>query len=239
MPQATAVDGRAADGRVPGGCRIVIMAKAPEPGRVKTRLIPALGAEGAARLARRMLAETVDQAFRAGVGPVEVCAAPDAGHPLFAMLRDAPAAGDPAAARPARIARTANGARLAWSSQGDGDLGERMDRASRRALARDPRVLVIGTDAPRLDAVRLQEAAEALARHDVVVIPALDGGYVLIGLSRPLPELFEAMPWSTPAVMEETRRRMRQHALRWWEGAALPDVDEPDDLRQVPPDWLL
>lgn len=221
------------------------MAKAPEPGRVKTRLIPALGAEGAARLARRMLAETVDQAIRAGVGPVEVCAAPDAAHPLFAALRDAPAGGDPAAAqaalaaRTARTARTANGARPAWSSQGDGDLGERMDRASRRALAHDPRVLVIGTDAPRLDAVRLQEAAEALARHDVVVIPALDGGYVLIGLSRPLPELFEAMPWSTPAVMEETRRRLRQHALRWWEGAALPDVDEPGDLRQVPPDWLL
>jgi hypothetical protein len=210
-----------------GGCRIVIMAKAPEPGRVKTRLIPALGADGAARLARRLLAETVGQALRAAVGPVEICAAPDPSHPQFAALRDGQKGG---AGAPVS---------LEWSSQADGDLGDRMDQASRRALTHAPRVLVIGTDAPLLDATRLREAADALERHDVALIPALDGGYVLIGLARAAPELFSAMPWSTAAVMAETRRRIRHHSLGGWEGAPLPDIDEPADLRHVPPDWLL
>lgn len=189
------------------------MAKAPAAGLAKTRLIPALGAEGAAALAARMLAHAVGEARAAHVGPVMLCGAPDPSHPAFTRL-----AGDGG---------------LALHPQGDGDLGARMQRAFDRALATHERAVLIGTDAPDLDAAVLRVAAEALATHDAVFAPALDGGYALIGLRRAAPRgsrLFEAMPWSTAQVMAITRERLRESGLRWHELPALHDIDEPADL---------
>jgi hypothetical protein len=197
---------------------VIVFAKAPVPGAAKTRLVPALGAEGAAALARRMLRHTLEQAVSAGLGPVELCAAPDGGHPAL------------------REAAAAPGVTLAV--QGDGDLGQRMHRAFERHLVTHDGALLIGTDAPALDAGVLRQAARALAGHDAVFVPALDGGYALVGLRRADARCFAGMRWSHAQVMADTRDRLRAAGLRWAELAPLADVDEPADLVHVPPGWL-
>lgn len=204
-------------------CAVIVFAKAPLAGYAKTRLIPALGVGGAARLAERMLGHAVRQAVAAGIGPVEVCCAPDATHPAFGSL-------------------TAT-LTLALTEQGSGDLGARMQRAFARRLARGAMpaadaALLIGTDAPALDAAMLRRARDALAAHDAVFVPALDGGYALVGLRRPAPGLFEGIAWSTGAVMADTRQRLATLGLRCTELDAVADIDEPADLVHVPPAWL-
>jgi rSAM/selenodomain-associated transferase 1 len=196
----------------------VIFAKAPVPGQVKTRMVPALGAEAAAALAARLLRHAVRQALAAAIGPVELCAAPARSHPLWKGL------GLPEA--------------LEWSEQGMGDLGERLARASRRVLERGERVLLIGGDCPELDASRLQAAAAALGSHEAVLIPAADGGYVLLGLTRFAAAAFEAIPWSSERVAALTLQRLEGLA---WRTAVLPglaDVDVPADLQRLPPELL-
>ena len=204
-------------------CAVIVFAKAPLAGYAKTRLIPALGVGGAARLAERMLGHAVRQAVAAGIGPVEVCCAPDATHPAFGSL-------------------TAT-LTLALTEQGSGDLGARMQRAFARRLARGAMpaadaALLIGTDAPALDAAMLRRARDALAAHDAVFVPALDGGYALVGLRRPAPGLFDGIAWSTGAVMADTRQRLATLGLRCTELDAVADIDEPADLVHVPPAWL-
>lgn len=194
--------------------RILVFAKAPLPGRVKTRLIPALGAEGAARLAAEMLERALAQARAAGVGPVELCMSPAPGHPDWAVIPLAPD--------------------LHASDQGSGDLGERMARAAKRHLDNDTAVLLTGTDCPDLTARRLSEAARRLADHDAVMHPAEDGGYVLLGLNAFAAELFADMPWSTPRVARLTRARMAALGWRVWVGETLRDIDEPADLAGRP-----
>jgi rSAM/selenodomain-associated transferase 1 len=198
---------------------LIVFAKAPVAGLVKTRLIPALGAEGAAALAHRLLEHAVATAMAAGFDAVELCAAPDAEHPAFGLL-------------------AARHAGLALGVQGEGDLGARMHRALTRRLARRGRVLLIGTDAPALDAAMLRAAAVALDSHDAVFVPALDGGYALVGLVRPAPGLFMDMTWSTAQVMAQTRARARAAGLRWAELPAVADIDEPADLSNLCSGWL-
>ena len=200
-------------------CAVIVFAKAPLPGFAKTRLVPALGAEGAARLAHRLLVRAVQAAAGAGVGPVELCCTPDSRHPGFAALAEQ------------------YGVEL--TLQGEGELGARMHRAFERVLARATMALLIGTDAPALDAGYLRDAAAALRGNDAVIGPALDGGYALIGLTRPAPGLFEAMPWSTPEVLGETRLRLRRLALRHVELPPLADIDEPADLVHLPAGWAV
>lgn len=198
--------------------RILIFAKLPRAGSVKTRLIPALGADGAARLAQRMLQHTVSEALAAGLEAVELCADPPFADPGW------PAQGLPEA--------------LQWSDQGEGDLGERLARAAARSLDRGESVLLIGTDCPEIDASRLRAASRALTRADAVMAPASDGGYVLLGLNRFEAALFRNMAWSTASVAGATLARLRALA---WNVELLPvrhDIDEPDDLRWLPPGWL-
>jgi hypothetical protein len=195
--------------------RILVFAKAPVPGRVKTRLIPALGADGAARLARRLLDLALAQAGAAAVGPVELCMSPGPGHPNWAGIPLPPA--------------------IDTSDQGDGDLGERMARAAKRHIDHGEAVLLTGTDCPGLDAGRLRAAAARLAHHDAVLHPAEDGGYPLLGLNAFHPGLFADMPWSTPAVARLTRERMAALGWRVWEGETLRDIDTPEDLAAAGP----
>jgi rSAM/selenodomain-associated transferase 1 len=204
--------------------RILIFAKAPIPGQVKTRLIPALGAMGAARLARRLLQHTLEQALAAGLGPVELCASPAVTHPDWAGLA-------PPLAKQ-KGAWAASG--LETSDQGRGDLGARLARAARRHLDAGQRVLLIGTDCPALSAQRLRKAAAALDGHEAAIYPARDGGYVLLGLRAFDPSLFADLPWSTAAVADLTLARL--HALNWrvWVGEELADIDEPADLDYLP-----
>ncbi len=196
---------------------LIVFAKNPVPGQVKTRLIPALGALGAAALAERLLAWALDAACVAAFQHVEICTAPDTEHPAVQAL--------------------ARRHGLTLTHQGDGDLGVRMHRALSRLLGLHQQVLLMGTDAPALDATVLRQAALALQGHDAVFVPALDGGYALVGLSRPAPMLFEDMRWSTSQVMQDTRERVESAGLRWAERPAVADIDEPADLSHLPPDW--
>lgn len=201
-----------------GAVAVIVFARAPVPGLAKTRLIPALGAQGAAALAQRMLEHAVAVACDAGIGPVEVCATPDGSHPVFDALRSRH--------------------RVDVIEQGEGDLGARMNRALVRALTRAPAAILFGTDLPDLDVHAVRSAATALKDHDAVFVPALDGGYGLVGLRRPAPTLFRDIPWSTSEVMPTTRARARSIGLRVAELAPVADIDEPGDLDCVPIEWL-
>ena len=200
--------------------RLIVMAKAPEPGAVKTRLIPALGADGAARLAERLLERAVDAAIASRLGEVVLACAPDTAHPAFA------------------VQEVRRGVML--HPQGEGDLGRRMQRAFDEAFASGVEgALLIGTDVPALDAATLRRAHEVLRAADAVFVPAHDGGYALIGLRRHAPpRLFDAMPWSTPAVMALTRERLAASGLSHAELPAVHDIDEPADLAHLPPGWM-
>jgi uncharacterized protein len=198
--------------------RVAVMAKAPVAGQAKTRLAPALGAAGAAALAERLLRHAAAQATAAGLGPVTVWATPDGSHPVFRSLQQALA--------------------VALALQGKGDIGQRMAQVFAAAFAESPApLLLMGTDLPRLDAAVLQQAARALQACDAVFVPALDGGYGLVGLRRPAPSLFSGIAWSTPRVMHQTRQRLAEAGLSAVELAPLPDIDEPQDLAHLPPDW--
>jgi len=188
---------------------VAVLAKAPLAGFAKTRLIPVLGADGAALLQARLIERAVATACEAACGPVTLWAAPDDAHPAFQAMR-------------AQYG-------IALARQGDGDLGARM----RVAIGAAPG-LVIGTDCPALTSGHLRTAADVLRGDaDAVVLPAEDGGYVLIGTRRPRPALFERMPWSTPDVMAQTRARLRALGLTWREPVTLWDVDVPADLERL------
>jgi len=191
--------------------RIVIFAKAPVAGRVKTRLIPALGRQGAADLARMMLDRTIKEALAAGVGTPELCLDPEPSHPDWSM---SPSAND-----------------CELSDQGEGDLGERLERAAERGLARFGSVLLIGTDCPALDRGLLRRLASELQSHDAMICPAEDGGYVALGLRKFDPGLFRGIAWSTSSVAKETIGRIEELGWSLAVGPTLRDIDEPADLR--------
>jgi rSAM/selenodomain-associated transferase 1 len=198
--------------------RVIIFAKAPQPGLAKTRLIPALGAERAAALARRMLETTLERALGAQVGPVE--------------LRVTPAFSD-AAWRDIPIP---DGVEI--SPQGEGDLGARLARAAQRGLELNAAAMLIGCDCPELDSTALRQAAQTLRGVDAVIHPTTDGGYALLGLRRFDPGLFSDIPWSTSSVAHRTIQQV--DALRWslHVAAMFNDIDEPADLRRLPVGWL-
>ncbi len=198
--------------------RIVIFAKAPLPGFAKTRLIPALGAQGAADLARRFLMHTLDAALAAQVGAVELCVSPAPANPVWQTLT---------------VPTT-----VQWTDQGKGDLGERMARAARRTLDAGESVLLIGTDCPELDATQLQRAADALQRNDATLLPTHDGGYVLLGLNRFHPSLFSGIAWSSDSVAAETLDRLSALDWRVATHPTVHDIDEPGDLKWLPDSWL-
>ena len=156
--------------------QIAIFARWPEPGKAKTRLIPALGAEGAAAVYRKLLELTVREARASGL-------------PFHLRVT-----GDD----PARF-RKWLGTDLDVRDQGDGDLGEKLVRVPTPGM-------MIGSDCPGLTAALLREAASALSAHDAVIGPADDGGYWLLGLRNPCPALFTDVAWSTPAVLPEERQ---------------------------------
>ena len=195
---------------------IAILAKAPAPGYVKTRLIPVLGADGAADLHARLIDRIVVTATKAVLGPVTLWTAPDAKHPLFQRVR------------------AHHG--VALVRQPDGDLGARMHEAAKAA---NGPVLIVGTDCPALTANHLHLAAATLRNYDVVVIPAEDGGYVLIGMRQPQAALFTDVEWSTATVMNETRQRLRSLTLSWRELPTLWDVDRPEDLERMQREGVL
>lgn len=197
--------------------RIVIMAKAPVAGFAKTRLMPALGAEGAAQLAKKMLHHTLATALASKLGSVEICATPDPADSVWQNL-DLPS-------------------NVIWSAQGEGDLGQRMARAVARTTRHGEAILLIGTDCPAIDVFTLHEAAQALQDYDASLLPTYDGGYALLGLKKFNATPFDNMLWSTSTVAQETLKRMQQLG---WKTKVLPtlhDIDETADLHYLPPEW--
>ncbi|MDY0007199.1 MAG: TIGR04282 family arsenosugar biosynthesis glycosyltransferase [Spongiibacteraceae bacterium] len=191
---------------------VQVFAKAPAPGLAKTRLIPVLGADGAARLAARMLERTLWAAIAAELGPVQLWTTPAVSDPAWRGVALPPL--------------------VQPHPQGEGDLGARMARAASAGLAEGRPVVLIGTDCVEMSAALLQDAAAALSRCEAVIHPTLDGGYALLGLRRFDMTLFQDMPWSTDRVYSLTLARLR--ALHWRVQALtrLHDVDRPEDLER-------
>ena len=193
--------------------RLILFTRYPEPGRTKTRLIPALGAQGAAALQQRMSEAMVARMRRFA-----------AAYPVTPEIR---------------YAGGNQRAMEAWLSsfipslpQGEGDLGERMRRAFARAFAQGARqVVVIGADCPGLTPALFAQAFGALERKDLVLGPAMDGGYYLIGLSQPAPALFSQIPWGSGEVLAATLKRAQSLNLSTHTLEPLADVDRPEDLR--------
>ncbi len=191
--------------------RLLVFAREPVPGRVKTRLIPALGAAGAAELYRRLLAHSLVTAGALQAVRVQLWC-DNGGEGCRALAQHF-------------------GATL--FQQRGRDLGERMHRALSTPPPGAPSVL-IGSDCPGYTPAYLRSAFAALRELDAVLGPALDGGYVLIGVRRSHVRLFEDIEWGGSAVLQTTRERLRELGWRWLELPALGDVDCPEDLGTVP-----
>ena len=196
---------------------IILFAKFPAQGMAKTRLQPALGIEGAAQMAHKLLLHSIEQAVATGF-TVELCVSPAPTDPCWQALNLPDS--------------------LQWSAQADGDLGLRMLTASQQALARFEHVILIGTDCPSLTTIRIRQAAQQLETQDSVMIPAFDGGYVLFGFKQVAARLFSTIEWSTASVAKVTQQRLAE--LSWSVAllAPLPDIDEPEDLCYLPNGWL-
>jgi rSAM/selenodomain-associated transferase 1 len=194
---------------------VAVLARAAVAGQAKTRLIPALGAERAAALQAHLTERALRRATASGAEVVLwVAGDVDAGTRALACALAVDVRQQPA-----------------------GDLGARMLAALEHASGRA--ALVIGTDCPAQSASDLEQAGMLLASHDVVLQPAHDGGYVLIGMKRPVRQLFNDITWGSASVFEQTRQRAAALGLRCAQLPALPDLDRPDDLaRAVAQGWI-
>lgn len=192
---------------------LMIFCKAPLAGQVKTRLIPAMTANQAAAVHRELTLMTVRRACKLPLCPVELCCTPDEQHAFFQQC--------------------ASDFPLTLSVQRGHDLGDRMHNAFVDALSRYRHALLIGCDCPSLTEKDLSLALQALTTgNHAVIAPAEDGGYVLIGLNQPCPELFKAMPWGSDRVLAETRRRITETGLNVAMLAQQWDVDDIADWRR-------
>lgn len=184
---------------------VCIFAKPPVSAEVKTRLIPALGAAGAAELAGAMFLDV----WRT----VESCPGV---RPILATTRP----GDfPVCVSPGDI----------WL-QGDGDLGQRLERIFNRGLHQAPAVIAVGADSPALTIAHLQAALDAVQTNDLVIGPSSDGGFYLLGLRRSRAWLFSSLPWSSSKTRQALKRRIEECCLSFAELELLFDVDTPSDL---------
>jgi len=198
----------------------IIFAKVPAPGTVKTRLIPVLGAHGAAALHAKMVKQTLGAARAASRKRLQLHCAPDTNDPFF------------------RFCEGHFGVTL--ERQAAGDLGMRMLFAFEKALSNHPRALLLGTDCPALTERHLRQADKALREGaDAVFVPCEDGGYALIGLRRVDARLFDAIDWGGEGVMAETRIRLQRLGWTWRELETLWDVDRPEDFARLEASGLL
>lgn len=213
MSKAKALDSRALDFRIGNEMTesvLQIFAKAPVPGKVKTRLIPKLGAMGAAMLYQHIVKHCLQQ-FSDSFS-IQLWCYPDEYHSFFQACQ--------------------KNFNVSLHRQQGADLGERMAYAL--ATTSQPTVL-IGSDCPSLDILTIRDAFTAIQQDNTVVLaPAEDGGYVLIGMQQVVPELFTDMPWSTSQVLTLTRVRLQDLRLSWKELPMQWDIDRPEDVER----WL-
>ena len=190
---------------------IAVFARAPVAGATKTRLIPRLGADGAARLQEQLIERALARATAVAVAgaAVSLWVAGDLAQPF--------------------VADAARRHGVALHAQQGIDLGERMAHAFATLLHGAERAVLIGTDCPAMTVDDLHDAAAALDNNDVVVQPALDGGYVLIALRAAQPQLFAGIAWGSALVLEQTMARAAELGLTVGRARPLPDLDTPED----------
>jgi rSAM/selenodomain-associated transferase 1 len=197
---------------------VLIFARVPESGRVKTRLIPAIGAERAADLHAGMLRHTIATALAARLGPVSLWCTPTQGHAHFRALADE---------FPVTLV----------AQRGD-DLGERM-LAAFEAQTDGTGAVLVGSDCPFLEVGDLQRAAGELAGGaDAVIGPAADGGYYLIAVRSAHPHAFAGVPWGGDGVLAQTRVNLERLRSRWVELDTRHDIDRPEDLALLDESWV-
>lgn len=195
-------------------CRLIVFARAPVPGQVKTRLIPSIGAAGAAALYERLVLQILSIADDSKVGSVDLWCTPSMNHPFFLQC--------------------AQKFHINLFNQIEGDLGIRMAQALSETLKISSRALLVGTDCPSLTVNDLRESADVLHHGtEAVIVPAEDGGYVLIGLRQFAPELFTRISWGTGSVLDQTRDRLRRLGWTWHELSKHWDVDRPQDVERM------
>lgn len=202
-----------------GRACIIVFAKAPVAGQVKTRLIPALGAQGACDLHETLVQHTLATVTQAQLCPVQLwCASSPAHasfpHPFFGNCRDIFS--------------------VSLHEQKGDDLGERMYHALSTALQTYAYAIIVGTDCPALTMDYLRQALDALHHGARVVLgPAQDGGYVLMGARQLHPSLFSGIAWGTASVLNDTRTRLHNLKWQWQELTEQWDVDRPEDLPRL------
>jgi rSAM/selenodomain-associated transferase 2/rSAM/selenodomain-associated transferase 1 len=195
--------------------QLIVFSRYPEPGTTKTRLATALGYQGAAEIQKKLTEHTLSQVRK------------------FLHLRPAAAIIYYEGGSQEQI-QDWLGTDFAYQDQGSGDLGQRMQKAFAAAFKQGyKRVVIIGTDCPGLQACHIIQAFESLRRKDLVLGPATDGGYYLIGLSREEKSLFAAIPWGADTVLAKTLRIVEQKGLSRDLLEPLSDVDRPEDLKHV------
>ncbi len=193
--------------------QVVVFAKAPQPGQVKTRLIPALGQTGAAALYVELLSQQMNWLSKAKIAPITCCCTPLLSHPLFQRFRSE--------------------YEINLELQCEGDLGARMYHAAEFGLRTCDSVILIGGDCPAMSHDYIVLALELLQFGcDAVVGPAEDGGYVLLGLRKCEASLFSHIDWGSDTVLATTIERLKDLG---WEYRLLPelwDIDRPEDIER-------
>lgn len=191
--------------------KILVFARAPIAGKTKTRLVPALGKVGAARLHAELTRQTLEKVAALKNVDVELWCTPDMHHEFF-------------------VACAKEYGVLLREQTGD-DLGQRMHTAFVSALHKSPWAILVGTDCPELKTADFEHSMTTLRSDgDAVLGPAADGGYVLIGLKQPAEHIFSNIPWGSECVAELTRKRMQKAGIHWHELPIRHDIDIPADL---------
>ena len=191
---------------------LIIFSRYPEPGKTKTRLIPALGAGGAAELQRQMTEHILNTARK------------------YKSFRDLTieiyfAGGNE------QLMSEWLGKELKYVPQVSGDLGHKMRSAFDRSFKLgNQRVIVIGIDCPDINQAILENAFNSLQEQDLVIGPAEDGGYYLIGLNQSIPQLFHNINWGTEKVLKQTKYIAQKLNLSIYDLPTLSDVDRPQDI---------
>ena len=195
--------------------RLVVFAKAPITGQVKTRLIPQIGAANAAQLHRLMTSQILATATESNICPIELWCTPDDTHEFFQQLKSQYP--------------------ISLFSQSGSDLGERMFHAASDVLGRAKQVVIVGSDCPQFSAQHLTDAVDTITEtnNDMVLTPAFDGGYVLIGMNKVGHRLFDHISWGSSNVLAQTRVALQDLGWRWQELPTLRDVDEVADLEDI------
>jgi rSAM/selenodomain-associated transferase 1 len=192
---------------------ILVFAKAPIPGEVNTRLIPDIGVEVATALQSELIDSRLASLTQSGLCEIQLWCSPDSNHAFFL-----------------ECCKKYN---VHTYDQTGRDLGERMSHAIKISLEKYKHVILIGTDAPSLDNVLIEQAISTLRTDSkTVIVPAEDGGYVLIGMSGHYQEIFLAVPWGTDRVMKKTRGNIIALGLKVNELSARWDIDRVEDYRR-------